>query len=162
MVMKRFIVVLGILVLAVSSASAQDSAKTVLVKRFDLTDKQADKLIAIYVDSRPGLRKAQAEVNVQKAVLAKLLLDADANMREVEKVLRQAMEAELQVRMIQVQRELDARKLIGDRRWTKLRDVMRRLTALKARRAAAQATDEGDIDAGDQALLQDLTDLLGE
>ncbi len=159
--MKRILVIVVTLALAASLAGAQESAKNALVKRFDLTDKQADQLISIYADSQQALRKAQAEVNVQKALLARLLLDTDANMREVEKVLRQAMEAELQIRMIQIQRELEARKLIGDRRWIRVRDAVMRLTAMKVARTAAQATG-GDISVEDQSLLQDLADLLGE
>jgi DNA gyrase/topoisomerase IV subunit A len=160
-IVKRILVIVVALALAASLAGAQETAKNALVKRFDLTDRQADQLIAIYADSQQALRKAQAEVNVQKALLARLLLDTDANMREVEKVLRQAMEAELQIRMIQIQREMEARKLIGDRRWIRVRDAVMRLTAMKAARTAAQATG-GDLSAEDQSLLQDLADLLGE
>jgi hypothetical protein len=163
--MKRIIVALGVIALAASLAGAQEVARTQLVKRFGLTEQQAEKFVAIYADSAVELARARAEINVQKALLARLLLDADAGDREVEKVLRQALEAELQVRMIQIRRELAARKLIGDRRWIQLRGELRRLAALKERAAARQTLDRqpaGELDAREQALLQELADLLGE
>jgi hypothetical protein len=165
--MKRIVVVLGILALAVSTVGAQDAVKAQLVKRLGLTDKQAEQFIGIYTDSTVELAKARAEIKVQKALLEKLLLDVDVGEREVEKVLRQAMEAELQVRLIQIRRELAARRLIGDRRWIQLRDLRRRLAAQKAREAirdaqGRQAAGGPELDAKERALLQELAELLGE
>ena len=165
--MKRIIVVLCVLALAASLAGAQEAVNAQLARRLGLTEQQAEKFIAIYTDSAEELARARAEIAVQKALLAKLLLDADANDREVEKVLRQAMEAEIQVRMIQIRRELTARKLIGDRRWIQLREMLRRLAVQKAREAVRdaggrQATDGGELDAKERALLQELADTLGE
>jgi hypothetical protein len=165
--MKRVLVILAILTLVASLAGAQVAAKNLLVKRFGLTEQQAEKFVAIYADSAIELAKARAEVNVQKALLARLLLDVDASEREVEKVLRQAIEAEVQVRMIQIRRELATRKLIGDRRWIQLREMLRRLADVKVRAAirdapARQAAGETELDATEQVLLQELADLLGD
>ena len=163
--MKRIIVVLGVLAFAASLAGAEEAVKAQLVRRLGLTEQQADKFIAIYTDSAEELAKARAEIAVQKALLAKLLLDVDASEREVEKVLRQAMEAEIQVRMTQIRRELAVRKLIGDKRWRQLRDLLRRLTVQKARTAARDAPARPappELDEKEQALLQELADLLGE
>jgi tellurite resistance protein len=163
--MKRIIVVLGILAFAASLGGAQEVVKAQLVKRLGLSEQQAERFVAIYADSAAELARARAEINVQKAILAKLLLDVDANEREVEKVVRQAMEAEVQARMIQIRRELAARKLIGDRRWMQLRELLRRLTIQKAREALRDAPDragDGELDAKERALLQDLADLLGD
>jgi len=163
--MKRILVVLCVLALAAALAGAQEAVRTQLARRLGLTEQQAESFIAIYTDSTEELARARADVNVQKALLAKLLLDADANDREVEKVLRQAMEAEIQVRMIQIRRELAARKLIGDRRWLQVRELVRRLMTQKAREAARgdrQAADTTELDARERALLQELADLLGE
>jgi hypothetical protein len=165
--MKRIIVVLGILALVASTAGAQDAVQAQLVKRLGLTDQQAEQFVAIYGDSAADLAKARAEINVQKALLAKLLLDVNVSDREVEKVLRQAMEAELQARLVQIRRELATRKLIGDRRWIQLREMLRRLTAQKAREAirdtqGRQAAGGPELDAKERALLQDLAELLGE
>lgn len=167
--MRRIIVVAGILALLVAAAAGSQEAalRGLLVKRLGLTERQAEQFVAIYTDSAVELAKARAEVNVQKALLAKLLLDVDASEREVEKVLRQAVEAEVQVRMVQIRRELAARKLIGDRRWIQLRELLKRLANQKARAAAREAlsrpaADEEALDANDQRLLQQLSDLLGE
>lgn len=166
--MRRIIVIAGLLAFAASAAGSQEAAlQGLLVKRLGLSERQAEQFVAIYLDSAVELAKARAEVNVQKALLAKLLLDVDASEREVEKVLRQAVEAEVQVRMVQIRRELAARKLIGDRRWIQLRELLKRLAAQKARAAARDAlsrqdADEEALDANDQKLLQQLSDLFGE
>jgi len=162
---KRIIVFLGMLAAAASAAGAQEEIQAQLARRLGLTDQQAERFVAIYADTATDLAKARAEINVQKALLAKLLLDADANERDVERILRQAMDAEVQVRMIQIRRELAARKLIGDRRWLQVRELVRRLMAQKAREAARgdrQAGDTTELDARERALLQELADLLGE
>jgi tellurite resistance protein len=164
--MKRVVVILGILALAASFANGQAAVTGQLVKRLGLTEQQAEKFVAIYGDSAVDLAKARAEVNVQKALLAKLLLDVDASEREVEKVLRQAVEAEVQVRMIQIRHELAARKLIGDRRWIQLREMLRRLAEAKVRAAVrnapARTSADAELDPREQVLLQELADLLGE
>ncbi len=163
--MKRIIVFLGLLAFAAAAAGAQEAVPAQLAKRLGLTDPQAERFVAIYADSAADLAKARAEINVQKALLAKLLLDAAASEREVERILRQAMEAELQVRMIQIRRELAARKLIGDRRWLQVRELLKRLAAQKAREAARgtrQGADDAELDAKERAVLQELADLLGE
>ena len=163
--MKRIIAFLGLLAFAASSAGAQEAVQAQLAKRLGLTDQQTERFVAIYADTAADLAKARAEINVQKALLAKLLLDADASEREVERILRQAMDAEVQVRMIQIRRELAARKLIGDRKWLQLRELLKRLASVKERAAAREALGrqaDGELDAKDQALLQELSRLLGE
>jgi hypothetical protein len=163
--MKRIIAFLGMLAFVATAAGAQEVVPAQLAKRLGLTDQQAERFVAIYADTAVDLAKARAEINVQKALLAKLLLDAAASEREVERILRQAMDAEVQVRMIQIRRELAARKLIGDRRWLQVRELLRRLAAQKAREAARdgrQAADNAELDAKERALLQELADLLGE
>lgn len=165
--MKRIVVVLGILTLVASLAGGQEAVRNQLVKRFGLTEQQAEKFIAIYADSEVELAKARAEINVQKALLARLLLDVEVSEREVEKVLRQAVEGEVQVRMIQIRRELAARKLIGDRRWMQLREMLRRVAATRQRAAlrdapTRQAAGGAELDAKELALLQELADLMGE
>jgi tellurite resistance protein len=165
--MKRIIVMLGIMAVAATLAGAQEAVRNQLAKRLGLTEQQADTFIAIYDDSAVDLAKARAEVNVQKAQLAKLLLDVDVSDRDVEKVLRQAVDAEVQVRMIQIHRELAARKLIGERRWIQLREMLRRLAEAKVRASvrnapARQAAGDGELDPKEQALLQELADLVGE
>ena len=165
--MKRIVVMVAVLALVASLAGAQEAVRNQLVKRFGLTEQQADKFVAIYADSAVDLAKARAEVNVQKALLAKLLLDVDVSERDVEKILRQAAEAEIQVRMIQIRREIAARKLIGDRRWIQLRDVLKRLADLKLRAAVRNAPDrqaagDADLDPKEQTLLEELADLVGE
>jgi hypothetical protein len=166
---RRVVVVLGFLASVTALLGAQDAAGALLMKRLGLTERQAEQFIAVYRDSRSELLKARAEINVQKALLAQMLLDVDVPLKDVERVLRAAMAAELQVRMIQIRQELAARRIIGDARWTQLRDLVRLRAAMKERAGEGAAADRTTKNGGDassdekkQALLQELYDLLGE
>ena len=123
---------------------------------------------AIDLLRREGRHRRRGEAAARAAVTAVPADPADPGdglEREVERILRQAMDAELQVRMIQIRRELAARKLIGDRRWLQLRELLKRLASVKERAAAREALGrqgDGELDANDQALLQELSRLLGE
>lgn len=169
--MRRVVIALGLIFSAaavMAAAQAQGSTTDVLKRRLGVTDRQAEQLIAVYRDSQTELRKAQAGVNVQKALLAQVLVNADAPDADVQKALRAAMDAEYQVRLIQIHRELATRKIIGDERWVRLRDLIKRLMSAKDRARAgtrpAQAQGGGDTveDSRDLAQAQELLDLMGD
>ncbi len=171
--MRRVATVLACLLLAAAAASAQEAAAEQLLRKIGFTEAEIDKVETIQDQSRAEIQKARAELAIAKAQLAKLLLNIDAGMREVEKAVRAAMEWEVQVKLAEISRELKLRKLIGDRKW---QSSSRPSARGRRRREKAQgrAGGEGPDTAaqGDRAdatrrqrareLLRELRDLLGE
>ncbi len=171
--MRRAIIALGLMFSAaavMAAAQAQGSTTDVLKRRLGITDRQAEQLVAVYRDSQTELRKAQANVNVQKALLAQVLVNADAPDADVQKALRAAMDAEYQVRLIQIHRELGTRKIIGDEKWVRLRDMIKRLLSAKDRAAGRAVARPEQVQGGsdpaddtrDLAQAQELLDLMGD
>lgn len=68
-----------------------------------------------------------------QARLARLLLDEKPDMVEIQKIVRQSLEAEYTIRMVQIQRSMALREILGDKRWTSL-SRMARATAFLAKR----------------------------
>jgi hypothetical protein len=166
---------------AAAISFAQDGASGQFLRKIGLTDEQIAQIEAIQDQSQAEIRKAQAELDIAKAQLSRLLLNVEASMKEIEKSVRAATEWEIQVKLAQIARELKLRKLVGDRKWRQLTQALRqRQEALRekaeapdaaARGKAAQAGDKqkGKADGSEvskqqraRTLLKELLDLLGE
>jgi hypothetical protein len=172
--MRRVATVLACLLLAAAAASAQEAAAEQLLRKIGFTEAEVDQVEAIQDQSQAEIQKARAELAIAKAQLAKLLLNVDANLREVEKAVRAAMEWEVQLRMAEISRELKLRKAIGDRKWQKLVQAVRQRQEAVREKVPGRAGGEGADAApqGDRAdatkrqrareLLKELRDLLGE
>jgi hypothetical protein len=115
--MKRILWILAALALTGAMAAAQDLPNAPAWKKLGLSEAEIRQVAAVQAESRVDLQKARAEIRIAKAQLAKLLLNADVSMADVEKVLRTAQESELAVRKIQIGRALKIRKIVGDERW---------------------------------------------
>ena len=82
-----------------------------------LSAEERKELAEISLRIEEETRVARAELEIIQAQLKRLLLSADADLQEVEELLRKALRWELEVRLSEIRRELEIRKLIGDRRW---------------------------------------------
>ncbi|NOY10478.1 MAG: hypothetical protein GXP33_16715 [Spirochaetes bacterium] len=91
-----------------------------VLKKLGFTDGEIKGLVKIQQESQQVILNAKAEMDIYKAELKKLLLSPDVNMRDVEKLLRKSMEWELKVRVAQIKRQVDSRKLVGERKWVQL------------------------------------------
>ena len=76
------------------------------------------------------LERARAEIRELQARLARLLLADPPDMGEIRKTVRESLEAEFRVRMIQIERNMALRELLGDRRWAALNRLSRAFGAL--------------------------------
>jgi hypothetical protein len=179
--MKRIVVAALCLFAAAAICVAQGAAGEQFLKKIGLTDEQITQIEAVQDQSQAEIQKAQAELAIAKAQLAKLLLNVEANMKDIEKSVRAATEWEIQVKLAQIARELKLRKLIGDRKWQQLTQALRqRQEALREKAEAPDAAARGKApQAGDKpkgkadgsevskqqrarTLLKELLDLLGE
>jgi hypothetical protein len=142
---------------------SQDAAGEQFLKKLGFTDAEMDKIAAIQQQSQADIQKARAELAIAKAELARLLLNVDAGMKEIEKSVRAAMEWEVQVKLAEISRELKLRKLIGDRKWRRMiQELRQKQEALRGggTREKTGGSDESKRQRA-RALLKELRELLG-
>ena len=104
-----------------------------IYQRLGLTQEQTAEIREIAGREEKVIREAQAELNVIRAQLEKLLLKPAPDMREVERLLQSSLEWKLRSEMAGIRRRVEIRALVGEDRWEDL---------LRARRAGRPRGDE--------------------
>ncbi|MBP7096508.1 MAG: periplasmic heavy metal sensor [Spirochaetia bacterium] len=95
-----------------------------------LTDEEAARIVELAGNGAKELERARAEIRELQARLARLLLEDEPDRAEVEKTVRASLEAEYRVRMIQIERGLAIRALLGPERWGVLNRLARGVAAI--------------------------------
>ena len=134
--MKRSITVIAAMVCGALSVGAQDTRQTV-----QLSKDERQEVTEITGRIEEATRVARAELEIIQAQLSRLLLSADADLRKVRTLLKTALDWELEVRLAEIQRELEIRKLLGDRRWTQYLRTKDTQRAVAARTIIEEQTD---------------------
>jgi len=98
-------------------ASADDEEFSRLMKRLGLDAKELKSLEAILDKDQEALDKAKAEIRICQAELSRLLLEKEVPMDKVQALVKESLDWEYQVRMIQIRRQIEIRKILGDGRW---------------------------------------------
>ena len=138
--MKKIAISMIILITVAGMVFSQDIGRNTflqeeynykVLKRLGFTDGEIKGLVRIQQESQQVIINAKAEMDIYKAELKKLLLSPDVNMRDVEKILRKSMEWELKIRMVQIKRQVNSRKLVGERKWVQLVRYLQRQAAYK-------------------------------
>ena len=127
--MKRLIWILIFSLIIAGFVSAFDEEERPFLMEMGLTEEQINNLIEIHERTQKTVQAAQVEVEILRAQLKKHLISDQPNIRTAEKLLRSALEWELKIRVAQIEKELEARKLLGDKKWAQL------VRAVKARAA---------------------------
>ncbi|WP_455381347.1 hypothetical protein [Salinispira pacifica] len=117
--------------------------------------REAEKIKA---DTDQELRADQAEIDIRKAQLTRVLLDTHPKMSEVEKYLHEGLDWEYKLRLAQIQRDLRIRSLLGDRDWSRYRGAVRLVDRLQSARFDQLSTDaqNGRLTPGERELMQRL------
>lgn len=102
------------------------------------------------------LELARAEIRELQARLARLLLADPPDLGAVKATVRESLEAEYRVRMIQIERNIALRGILGDRRWAALSRLSRGFGS------AARSGELRDLAerAGDQERLAELAQII--
>lgn len=87
---------------------------------FKLSPEKIGGIKKILDQDRANLQKYRAEIKILQAQLAKILIDTSPNTADIEKIVRQSLDWEYKIRMIQVQRHIQIKALLGNDDWTKL------------------------------------------
>lgn len=139
--MKRLIGLAGLLLLASVVFSQQPVANSLYTQRalelLGLTPDEISEVLQIQEGATTELRRYQADQEIKKAELARLLINENPNMRLVERNLRETANIEVEIRMVEIRREFAIREIVGTDRWARI------VQTLRARRDQV-ATDAAD------------------
>ena len=135
--MKR-IALAVLLTLVAGLAAAQTIYSQRLLETLGLAEEEIEQIVELERRTQLELRRHEADLEIRKAELARLLLDEDPNMRQVERNLRETAAVEVEIRLLEIERELAIREVVGTERWTRI------VQAIRARRAADARERAGD------------------
>jgi hypothetical protein len=145
--MKRAIVVLMLFLVGVT-VSAQELYTEAILERFGLEEAEIERIIAFEQQTAEGIRVHEADLNIKKAELARLLLDEEPNMRLVRRNLEETAAIEVQIRLLEIQRELSIRRVVGTDEWARIVQLLRlRREEQEMRRLMEQAGIPDEVEA---------------
>ena len=133
--MKGKIVAVLLLALAAGAAFAQTDEDRRIWQKLGLSEQQIGQVRETFERADKVIREARAEIDVLKAELRRLLLREPVDMEQVEKQLRASLEWEYRLRLAQIRRQVDLRKLLGDETYARL------MQAIRARRHRGRMGD---------------------
>ena len=137
--MRRWIVAVLLLAMAAAGASGQAAEDPQVWRKLGLSEEQIDQARAIFESTQKSVREARAEIDVLRAELRRLLLREPVDMGQVERQLRASLEWEYRLRLAQISRQVQLRRLLGDRDYARLMEAIR-----ERRRGAREGDAEGD------------------
>jgi len=140
--MKRLIALTALALLTGLAFAQQPAIPQMYTQRglefLGLAPDEIQEILLIQGEATVEIRRHRADQEIRKAELARLLLDEDPNMRLVERNLRGAADTEVEIRMVEIRREIAIRQIVGTERWAQI------VQALRARRdqIANEMTDQ--------------------
>ena len=137
--MRRWIVAVLLLAVAAAWAFGQAGEDLQVWRKLGLSEEQIDQARGILESTQKSVREARAEIDVLRAELRRLLLREPVDMGQVEKQLRASLEWEYRLRLAQISRQVQLRRLLGDRDYTRLMEAIR-----ERRRGTREGDAEGD------------------
>jgi hypothetical protein len=134
--MKRAILFGLLLLLAGGIGFSQVDDYQRLYRFLELSEEEIEWFADFQTEIDLSKREAQLELNLVRAQLEKLLFPVNANMREVEKLLRSSVEWRLQIELAEIRWRVESRKKLGEEKYQKLLRFMK-MAALQKQKAAA-------------------------
>jgi Spy/CpxP family protein refolding chaperone len=125
--------------MAAAGASGQAAEDQQVWRKLGLSEEQIDQARAVFESTQKSVREARAEIDVLRAELRRLLLREPVDMAQVERQLRASLEWEYRLRLAQISRQVQLRRLLGDRDYARLMEAIR-----ERRRGAREGDAEGD------------------
>ena len=146
-------IVIGLLLIAVAGmVSAQELYTERLLRAFELSDEQIAQILRVNRDTENEIRLLNADLDIKKAELARLLVDEEPNMRAVQRNLSETADIQVHLRMLEIRREMAIRGIVGTEKWARIMQAIRiRRQELELQqemeRAEQEARDAGEEDA---------------
>ncbi len=123
--MKKIIIVVLLTCFLAAAGFTQDFNNPQVIEKLGLTQEQVTQLTLIHDEAEEIIREAKLDIDIQKAELKKLLFESNVDLRQVERKLKSILDLEYKVRLAEITREVKARKLIGDKEWARLTQMIR-------------------------------------
>jgi Spy/CpxP family protein refolding chaperone len=86
-------------------------------RRLNLSEDDLDRLEKILDSRELELARAQNEIRIYQTRVATMLLDPDPDMRAIEEAISKSLAYEKAIRLIQIERQVAIRKILGEERW---------------------------------------------
>jgi len=125
--------------MAAAGASGQAEEDQQVWRKLGLSEEQIDQARGIFESTQKSVREARAEIDVLRAELRRLLLREPVDMGQVERQLRASLEWEYRLRLAQISRQVQLRRLLGDRDYARLMEAIR-----ERRRGSREGKAGGD------------------
>ncbi len=140
--MRLFVTMIAAGCLAATTLAAQAIPweDTGLYERLGLSEQQTARIQDTIAREDKVMREAQAELNIRRAQLERLLLDTDPDMKQVERLLQQTVDWKVRSEMAAIRLRVEVRKIVGEQKWDQLLRTWRSLRA-RAGRAADSRPD---------------------
>jgi len=123
--MKKSIIVLLLTGFLAAAGFTQDFNNPQVMEKLGLTEEQVTQLTLIHEEAEKIIREAQLDIDIERAQLKKLLFESNVDLRQVERRLKSILDLEYKLRLAEITREIKARKLIGDKEWARLTQMIR-------------------------------------
>lgn len=103
------------------SAPAYSSGEAARVMdRLQLRTEEREQIRLMLEEQEGELIRVRAELREMQARMTRIMLEEKVNRQEVERTLRQSMELELRMRMIQAERNIRLKEMLGPERWANM------------------------------------------
>lgn len=142
--MRRQLLALLLTVISAACALAQQAYNSRLLESLGVTERQVEEIVERQEETAASLRRLQADQEIKKAELARMLIEDEPDMRQVERNLRDAAEIEVQIRMLEIRREIGIRSIVGMEVWTRLMAAARIQRAAAVQQGAEAASRGGE------------------
>jgi len=146
--MRRGVLAVLLLSLCAALSFTQEVGDRQLWQRLGLTEQESEQVLAVFDRTEQTIRQSRLEIDVLKAELKKLLFQEKVDMQEVEKLLRGSLEWEYRLRLAQITRQVELRRLLGDRKYARLMEAVKRRGQNAGAGGDTGQGDTGKADAG--------------
>ena len=91
-----------------------------VMDRLQLKTEERERIRLMLEEQEGELVRVRAELREMQARMTRLMLEERVNRQEVERTLRQSMELEFRMRMIQAERNIRLKEMLGPERWANM------------------------------------------
>lgn len=122
--------------------------------RLQLKAEERERIRLMLEEQEGELTRVRAELRELQARMTRLMLEERVNRQEVEKTLRQSMELELRMRMIQAERNIRLKEMLGPERWATMYRLAQMVQAAERAGKLDDFIDRSENPAQVRAMLQ--------